>query len=81
MISFLVIMGQVFADSTPQHLLAEKDHPGQTFGFYTQVKSFQMWIQVGAPGRKPHRLHAFVFQGRSERTAKVRISIHQKVVT
>ena len=61
MISFLVIMKKVLANSAAQRFLSEKDHLHETLGFDTSHKSLDVGVQIRALWRKPYRFGTLIF--------------------
>ncbi len=80
-VSFTVVVGQEFSNCFTERTLTEENHSGKTLGFDAQVKPLEMSVQIRRLRRKPHRLHASLFEHGAKGAAEVGIAIHQNILS
>ena len=78
-VSAPMVVVEIRGDGLTQHCLAEEDHPAQRFGLEGAEKSLEVRIQIWRSWRKPHALHTFIFEHRTERIAELTVAVHDQV--
>ena len=78
-VSAPMVVVEIRGDGLTQHCLTEEDHPAQRFGLEGAEKSLEVRIQIWRSWRKPHALHTFIFEHRTERIAELTVAVHDQV--
>ncbi len=80
MVSFPVIMREIFSDRVSQLCLVEKDHSRQTLVFDTAHEPFDVRVKIGGSRGQEQRFGARSFERGPKRFGKFCVAVHQDVL-
>jgi hypothetical protein len=79
MISFSMIMGNVFLSGITQRSVAEENHAVKAFFFYGSNETFKMCRQIRRSGRQANTMRARLLNQFAKRRAVLAITIHEQI--